>query len=80
MGTAILWFVIGLAVLLVSAEITVWGAKSIATHLGVSELIIGLTVVAIGTSLPELAASVMSACAATTILRSAISLVPICLI
>ena len=61
MGTAILWFVIGLAVLLVSAEITVWGAKSIATHLGVSELIIGLTVVAIGTSLPELAASVMSA-------------------
>jgi len=61
MGTAILWFVIGLAVLLVSAEITVWGAKSIATRLGVSELIIGLTVVAIGTSLPELAASVMSA-------------------
>ena len=61
MGTAILWFVIGLAVLLVSAEITVWGAKSIAIHLGVSELIIGLTVVAIGTSLPELAASVMSA-------------------
>jgi cation:H+ antiporter len=61
MGTAILWFVIGLAVLLVSAEITVWGAKSIATHLGVSQLIIGLTVVAIGTSLPELAASVMSA-------------------
>ena len=61
MGTAILWFVIGLAVLLVSAEITVWGAKSIATHLGLSQLIIGLTVVAIGTSLPELAASVMSA-------------------
>lgn len=61
MGTAIMWFVIGLAVLLVSAEITVWGAKSIAIHLGVSELIVGLTVVAIGTSLPELAASVMSA-------------------
>ena len=61
MGTAILWFVIGLAVLLASAEITVWGAKSIAIHLGVSELIVGLTVVAIGTSLPELAASVMSA-------------------
>ncbi len=61
MGKAILWFVIGLTVLLVSAEITVWGAKSIAIHLGVSELIVGLTVVAIGTSLPELAASVMSA-------------------
>ncbi len=61
MGTAILWFIIGLTVLLASAEITVWGAKSIAIHLGVSELIVGLTVVAIGTSLPELAASVMSA-------------------
>jgi cation:H+ antiporter len=61
MGKAILWFAIGLTVLLVSAEITVWGAKSIAIHLGVSELIVGLTVVAIGTSLPELAASVMSA-------------------
>ncbi|MDA9664311.1 calcium/sodium antiporter [bacterium] len=61
MGTAIWWFLAGLVVLLVSAEITVWGAKSIALELGVSELIVGLTVVAIGTSLPELAASVMSA-------------------
>jgi cation:H+ antiporter len=61
MGTAICWFLAGLVVLLVSAEITVWGAKSIALELGVSELIVGLTVVAIGTSLPELAASVMSA-------------------
>ena len=61
MGTTAFWFFSGLAVLLVGAEITVWAAKSIATHLGVSELIVGLTVVAIGTSLPELAASVMSA-------------------
>jgi cation:H+ antiporter len=52
---------VGLAVLLGSAEITVWGAKSIAAYAGISELIIGLTVVAIGTSLPELAASVISA-------------------
>lgn len=51
----------GLALLLVSAQILVWGAKEIATLLGISELIIGLTVVAIGTSLPELAASVASA-------------------
>lgn len=58
---AILWFIVGLIVLLGSAEITVWGAKSIATYAGISELVIGLTVVAIGTSLPELAASVISA-------------------
>ena len=58
---ASLWFTVGLVVLLGSAEITVWGAKSIATYAGISELIIGLTVVAIGTSLPELAASVISA-------------------
>lgn len=58
--TAIL-FSSGLVVLLLSADLAVWGATSIATYLGISELIIGLTVIAIGTSLPELAASVMSA-------------------
>ena len=61
MGAAALWFIVGLAVLLASAEVTVWSAKTIAQSMGVSELIIGLTVVAIGTSLPELAASVVSA-------------------
>jgi len=61
MGAAALWFIVGLAVLLASAEVTVWSAKTIAQSLGISELIIGLTVVAIGTSLPELAASVVSA-------------------
>jgi len=61
MGAATLWFIVGLAVLLASAEVTVWSAKTIAQSMGVSELIIGLTVVAIGTSLPELAASVVSA-------------------
>lgn len=51
----------GLVLLLISAQILVWGAKEIATLMGISELIVGLTVVAIGTSLPELAASVTSA-------------------
>jgi cation:H+ antiporter len=54
-------FLIGLVALLVSAEFTVWGAKSIALSLGISELVIGLTIIAIGTSLPELAASTISA-------------------
>ena len=60
-GAAMLSLGFGLAVLLASAEVTVWGATEIAARLGVSELIVGLTVVAIGTSLPELAASVASA-------------------
>ncbi|MGR0279562.1 calcium/sodium antiporter [Marinomonas dokdonensis] len=51
---------IGLAVLIGSSKLLVWGAIGIATALGISELIIGLTIVAIGTSLPELAASVSS--------------------
>ena len=55
------WFSIGLIFLLLGAEITVWGAKEIAQFFGISELVIGLTVIALGTSLPELAASVMSA-------------------
>lgn len=58
---AALFFITGLTVLLVSADMAVWGASSVATFLGISELVIGLTVIAIGTSLPELAASVTSA-------------------
>ncbi|MGI0115634.1 calcium/sodium antiporter [Zooshikella sp. RANM57] len=54
-------FICGLVLLLISSRILVWGATEIAYWLGVSELIIGLTVVAIGTSLPELAASIASA-------------------
>jgi cation:H+ antiporter len=59
--TAAFWFIAGLSVLIGSSELLVWGAKNTAEHFGVSPLIIGLTVIAIGTSLPELAASVMSA-------------------
>ena len=47
--------------LLISSRVLVWGAVEIASILGVSDLIIGLTVVALGTSLPELAASVIAA-------------------
>lgn len=61
MTTASLWFVVGLAVLIASSELLVWGATSVAEAFEVSPLIIGLTVIAIGTSLPELAASVVSA-------------------
>jgi len=59
--TGIGWVVAGLITLLLSSQILVWGAVNIAQILGVSDLVIGLTVVAIGTSLPELAASVISA-------------------
>ena len=59
--TAAKWFFIGLIFLLLGAEITVLGAKAIAQYFGISELVIGLTVIALGTSLPELAASVVSA-------------------
>lgn len=52
--------VLGLAVLIGSSKLLVWGAIGIASELGVSDLIIGLTIVAIGTSLPELAASITS--------------------
>ena len=60
MRTASIWLVVGLTALLVSAKILVWGAINIAQAFGVSDLIIGLTIVAIGTSLPELAAAVVS--------------------
>ena len=54
-------FLAGLMLLIASSRILVWAASHIALELGVSELVIGLTIVAVGTSLPELAASVMSA-------------------
>jgi cation:H+ antiporter len=58
---ALFWLATGLVLLIVSSQILVWGAVTIAHVLGVSDLIIGLTVVALGTSLPELAASVIAA-------------------
>jgi len=59
--SALIWLVLGLVVLVISSKILVWGAVHIATEFGVSDLLIGLTIVAIGTSLPELAASIAGA-------------------
>lgn len=58
---AFLWFAVGLAVLIASAKILLWGAVGIADQFGISKTIIGATIIAVGTSLPELAASVASA-------------------
>ena len=58
---ALLWTAAGLALLLVSSQVLVYGAVNIAKYFGVSDLVIGLTIIAIGTSLPELATSIMSA-------------------
>lgn len=57
---SIVWLVIGLVLLVLSSRVLVWGAVEIATNLGVDELIIGLTIVALGTSLPELAAAIVA--------------------
>lgn len=57
---ALVWLVVGLLLLIVSSRLLVWGAVAIARDLGVSDLLIGLTVVAIGTSLPELAAALVA--------------------
>jgi cation:H+ antiporter len=58
---ATLWLSAGLVVLLVGSRALVWGAVGIARGVGVSELVIGLTLVALGTSLPEIAASIAAA-------------------
>ena len=58
---ALIWLVLGLVLLIASSRALVWGAVEIAQSLGVSDLIIGLTIIAIGTSLPELASSVVAA-------------------
>lgn len=61
MKAAIIWLLIGLGTLLVGADLLVDGAVGIAVKLGISEVVIGITIVAFGTSLPELAVSIMSA-------------------
>ena len=56
-----LMLLVSFIVLLVSAKMVVWGGSNLATSFGVSDLLIGLTVLALGTSLPELAVSISSA-------------------
>jgi len=58
---ALIRLAVGFAVLIASSRALVWGAVDIAQMLGISDLVIGLTVVAVGTSLPELAASIVAA-------------------
>jgi cation:H+ antiporter len=57
---AVIWLIVGLILLIVSSRLLVWGAVKIAQGFGVSDLIIGLTIVAVGTSLPELASSIIA--------------------
>ena len=59
--SSIFWLFTGLVLLIISSRILVWGAVEIPQQLGVSDLLIGLTIVALGTSLPELAASIVAA-------------------
>jgi len=61
LGLACLKLVVGLGVLVGSSHLLVWGAVDFAKFLGVSDLVIGLTIVAAGTSLPELASAIASA-------------------
>ena len=58
---ATIWLLVGIAMLLVGAEFLVNGAVDIARSMGVSEVVIGVTLVAVATSLPELAVTVVSA-------------------
>lgn len=57
LSLALFWVSFGLLLMVGSSRMLVWGAVEIARHFGVSDLLIGLTIVALGTSLPELASA-----------------------
>lgn len=61
LGKSLMWLIVGLLLLMVSSQLLVFGAVEIAKFFGVSDLVIGLTIVAVGTSLPELASSIAAA-------------------
>jgi cation:H+ antiporter len=60
-SASVIWMLVGLVLLVASSYYLVEGAKEVAHRLGLSDLVIGLTVIAIGTSLPELASAVAAA-------------------
>jgi cation:H+ antiporter len=61
MKAAIIWLIVGIVALLFGADFLVDGAINIAREVGISEMVIGITLVALATSLPELAVSLVSA-------------------
>lgn len=61
MRTAVLWTLTGLVLLPLGAQVLVKGAVTLALLIGISEAVVGLTIIALGTSLPELAAAAVSA-------------------
>jgi len=61
LAKALVFLIGGLVVLVVSSRVMVWGAVELAKIAGVSDLVVGLTIVALGTSLPELASSIIAA-------------------
>ena len=56
----VIWLVVGLIILIISSRVLVWGAVEVAQYFKVSDVIIGLTIVGIGTSLPELISSIIA--------------------
>ena len=60
-AASLFWLVAGFSMLMIGSKLLVSGAVDIARHFGVSDIVIGLTIIAVGTSLPELAASLVSA-------------------
>lgn len=61
MGANFLWFLAGLAALIIGAELLVRGGAKLAAQLGIPPILVGLTVVSIGTSMPELAVGIRAA-------------------
>lgn len=60
LNRAIVYLVVGMILLVISSRVLVWGGVGLARLLGISDLIIGLTIIAIGTSLPELASAIVA--------------------
>jgi cation:H+ antiporter len=56
----LIWLAVGLILLIISSRVLVWGAVEVAQYFNVSDVIIGLTIVGIGTSLPELISSIIA--------------------